>query len=107
MKLRIRCKQVKKFTHTLPLADNLLKQKFKAETPNTIWVSNITYIPTDESWLSCAAHKDLFDGEIAGYALGSRIIKELAITSLLMAVKRKLRERELITHITKRAQDLP
>ncbi|OPX97017.1 MAG: Integrase core domain protein [Syntrophorhabdus sp. PtaB.Bin006] len=87
-----------KLTHTLPVADNLLEQKFTAETPNTIWVSNITYIPTDEGWLSCAAHKDLFNGEIVGYALGSRITKELVIASLLMAVKRKRPLPGLINH---------
>jgi len=34
---------------------------------------------TTEGWLSCAAHKDIFNGEIVGYALGSRITKELII----------------------------
>lgn len=47
-KLGIRCKQVKKFkattdsNHSLPVADNLLDQEDEA------WVSDITYIPTDE-----------------------------------------------------------
>jgi putative transposase len=94
-KLGIRCKQIKKFKattnskHTLPVSDNLLKQSFTADAPNRAWVSDITYISTDEGWLYCAAHKDLFNGEIVGYAMGSRITKELVITSLLMAVKRK------------------
>ena len=91
-KLGIRCKQIKKFKattnskHTLPVADNLLEQNFEASFPNKVWVSDITYIPTDEGWLYCAAHKDLFNGEIVGYALGSRITKDLVIKSLLMAV---------------------
>ena len=103
-KLGIRCKQVRKFkattdsNHTLPVADNLLKQTFTAEAPNQIWVSDITYIPTNEGWLYCAAHKDLFNGEIVGYALGSRITKELVIASLGMAVKRKRPVPGLINH---------
>lgn len=103
-KLGIRCKQVKKFKattysqHKLPVADNLLEQKFTAEAPNKVWVSDITYIPTDEGWLYCAAHRDLFNGEIVGYALGSRITKELVITSLLMAAKRKRPLPGLINH---------
>ena len=94
-KLGIRCKQIKKFKattdskHALPVADNLLKQKLEAAAPGQIWVSDITYIPTGEGWLYCAAHKDLFNGEIMGYALGPRIIKDLVIRSLLMAVKSK------------------
>jgi putative transposase len=109
-KLGIRCKQVKKFKattnskHTLPIADNLLAQNFEATSPNRIWVSDITYIPTDEGWLYCAAHKDLFNGEIIGYALGSRITKDLVITSLLMAVKRKQPEPGLINHSDRGSQ---
>jgi transposase InsO family protein len=100
----IRCKQVKKFKattdskHALPVAENLLEQKFKASAPSRIWVSDITYIPTDEGWLYCAAHKDLFNGEIVGYALGSRITKELVIESLVRGVKAKHPPQGLIHH---------
>lgn len=108
--LGIRCKQIKKFKattdskHTLPVADNLLQQTFTAEAPNQVWVSDITYIPTNEGWLYCAAHKDLFNGEIVGYALGSRITKELVLTSLLMAVKRKRPLPGLINHSDRGSQ---
>jgi transposase InsO family protein len=108
--LGIRCKQIKKFKattdskHTLPVADNLLQQTFTAEAPNQIWVSDITYVSTGEGWLYCAAHKDLFTGEIVGYALGSRITKELVITSLLMSVKRKRPLPGLINHSDRGSQ---
>ena len=103
-KLGIRCKQVRKFkattdsNHTFPIADNLLDQTFTAPAPNRIWTSDITYISTDEGWLSCAAHKDLFNGEIVGYALGSRITTDLAIQSLSMAVARKKPQPGLVHH---------
>jgi putative transposase len=103
-KLGIRCKQVKKFrattdsTHTLPVAANLLEQQFETTTPNRVWVSDVTYIPTEEGWLSCAAHKDLFNGEIVGYALGSRIATDLVERSLLKAVRIKRPPRGLIHH---------
>lgn len=91
-KLGIRCKQVKKFKattdskHALPVADNLLAQRFEVEAPGQVRVSDLTYIPTDEGWLYCAAHKDLFNGEIVGYALGERITRELVERSLFRAV---------------------
>lgn len=109
-KLKIRCKQTRKFKattnskHTLPVAENLLDQKFEAASPNRIWVSDITYISTNEGWLYCAAHKDLFNGEIVGYALGSRITKDLVIKSLLMAVKRKQPDPGLIHHSDRGSQ---
>ena len=64
----------------------------------------LPYIPTNEGWLYCGAHKDLFNGEIVGYALGSRITKELVLTSLLMAVKRKRPLPGLINHSDRGSQ---
>ncbi len=109
-KLGIRCKQVKKFKattnskHTLPVAENLLEQNFEASLPNRVWVSDITYISTGEGWLYCAAHKDLFNGEIVGYALGRRITKDLVIKSLLMAETMKKPEQGLIHHSDRGSQ---
>jgi len=38
-------------------------------------LSDITYVPTDEGWLYLAGHKDLFNGEIVGYAMGERLTR--------------------------------
>jgi len=109
-KLGIRCKQIKKFkatthsNHALPVADNLLEQHFETSLPNEIWVSDITYISTDEGWLYCAAHKDLFNGEIVGYALGCHLTKDLVIRSLLMAEAMKKPGPGLIHHSDRGSQ---
>jgi transposase InsO family protein len=109
-KLGLRCKQTRKFKattdsqHTLPVAANLLEQRFEATAPNEIWVSDMTYIATDEGWLYCAAHKDLFSREIVGYALGSRITKDLAIRSLLKAIATKGPQPGLIHHSDRGSQ---
>lgn len=89
------CKQTKKYkattdsAHKLPVAENILNQEFKAEAPNKVWVSDITYIPTEEGWLYLAGHKDIFNGEIVGYAMGERITKNLVSESLFRAVAAK------------------
>ena len=94
-KLGLRCKQKRKFKattdskHALPVAQNLLNQQFKATTPNEVWVSDITYIPTEEGWLYLAGHKDLCTGEIVGYAMGNRLTKNLVSQSLFRAVAAK------------------
>ena len=109
-KLGIRCKQVRKFkattdsNHTLPVAENVLNRKFEVDAPNRAWVTDITYISTDEGWLYCAAHKDLFNGEIVGYALGSRITKDLVTRSLLKAVATKRPSAGLIHHSDRGSQ---
>lgn len=109
-KLGIRCKQKKKFkattdsNHTLPVADNLLDQKFKATAPNQVWVTDITYIPTDESWLYLAGHKDIFTGEIVGYAMGTRMTKNLVSQSLFRSVTAKRPPKGLIHHSDRGSQ---
>ena len=81
-KLSIRCKQKRKFKattqsrHRLPVAENVLGQQFKVYRPNAVWVTDITYVPTDEGWLYLAGHKDLFTGEIVGYAMGRTVEQE-------------------------------
>ena len=109
-KLGIRCKQKKKFkattdsTHTLPVAENLLDQHFEVSRPNTAWVSDITYIPTDEGWLYLAGHKDLFNGEVVGYAMGERLTKNLVSESLFRAVAAKRPAKGLIHHSDRGSQ---
>ena len=109
-KLGLRCKQKKKFKattnsrHALPVAENLLKQEFKASAPNQIWVADITYIPTEEGWLYLAGHKDVFTGQIVGYAMGSRMTKNLVSQSLFRAVVAKGPVSGLIHHSDRGAQ---
>jgi len=109
-KLGLRCKQKRKFKvttdsrHTLPVAENLLGQQFKVYEPNTVWVSDITYVPTDEGWLYLAGHKDLFTGEIVGYAMGARLSRNLVSQSLFRAVVAKRPAQGLIHHSDRGSQ---
>ena len=109
-KLGIRCKQKRKFKattdskHTLPVAENLLNQQFKAAAPNQIWLTDITYIPTEEGWLYLAGHKDIFTGEIVGYAMGPRMTKNLVSQSLFRAVAAKGAVSGLIHHSDRGSQ---
>ncbi len=108
--LGIRCIQKKKFKattnskHDLPIADNLLEQNFEVKAPNKAWVTDITYIPTGEGWLYLAAHKDLLNGEIAGYSLSSRMTRSLVMDSLIKAVKAKRPPAGLINHSDRGSQ---
>jgi len=109
-KLGLRCKQKRKFKvttdskHSLPVAENLLGQQFKVYEPNTVWVSDITYVPTDEGWLYLASHKDLFTGEIVGYAMGERMSRNLVSQSLIRAMLSKRPAHGLIHHSDRGSQ---
>ena len=89
-KLGIRCKQKRTFKattqsrHRLPVARERLGPAVQAiYRPTAVWVTDITYVPTDEGWLYLAGHKDLFTGEIVGYAMGERLSRNLVSQSLL------------------------
>ena len=92
-KLGLTCKNKKKYkattdsNHNMPVAGNLLGQKFEVSGPNKIWVSDITYIATDEGWLYVAAVKDLYNREVVGYAMSDRMTQELVGRALIRAVK--------------------
>lgn len=106
----IHCKQKRKFkattnsNHTLPVAPNLLEQNFTAPRPNQVWVTDITYIATEEGWLYLAGIKDLFNCEIVGYAMGARMTQELTGQALFRAVKNKRPEAGLIHHSDRGSQ---
>ena len=65
--------------HNLPVAENILNREFNAYLPNQKWVSDITYVSTDEGWLYLAGILDLCGKEIAGWSMGERMTKELVI----------------------------
>ena len=50
--------------HDLPVAPNLLDRNFAAERPGTVWLADISYLPTGEGWLYLAAIEDLATREI-------------------------------------------
>lgn len=50
---------------------NLLKQDFKVALPNQTWVSDFTYVPTDEGWLYLCTFVDLFSRRMVGWAVSN------------------------------------
>ena len=92
--------------HTLPIAENILGQQFKVVAPNKVWVSDITYVPTDEGWLYVAlsGHKDIFTSTIVGYAIGERLTRNLISQSLFKAVAAKRPAKGLIHHSDRGSQ---
>jgi len=64
----------------------------------------LPYIPTDEGWLYLAAHKDLFTGEVVGYAMGPRMTRGLITQSLIKAVATKRPGPDLIHHSDRGSQ---
>ena len=84
--------------HSFPVAENLLNQNFQTSAPNTVWVSDISYIPTGEGWLYLASVVDLCSKDVVGIAMNSTMTKELVIQALKQAIGREHPLKGLIHH---------
>jgi putative transposase len=99
-----RAKGAKKFKattnskHSLPVAPNLLQQNFEASKPNQKWVSDLTYIWTDEGWLYLAVVLDLYSRMVVGWAMSERMTAPLVCNALEMALWRRKRPQGVIVH---------
>ena len=93
----IKAKTVRKYKattntkHKLPVANNLLNQKFEVKDPNKVWTGDITYIWTKKGWLYLAVVLDLYSRRVVGWHIDRYMTKELVIKALKKAVvSRKL-----------------
>jgi putative transposase len=102
--LKSKYKATTNSNHNYPVAPNLLNKDFKADKINQKWVGDITYIPTQEGWLYLAAIEDLYHKKIVGWALDSRMTKQLTIKALDQAIRRERPQRGLIFHSDRGSQ---
>ena len=75
--------------HSHVIAPNLLDRHFEAAAPDTVWLADITYIPTDEGWLYLAAMKDVATMEIVGWSMSDRLKSTLCEDALKMAIRNR------------------
>lgn len=80
------------------ITPNILARQFDPAHPNQAWVTDITYIKTHEGWLYLGTVMDLFSRRIIGWAMSSRMTKELVLDALLMAVWRRKPVTKVIVH---------
>jgi transposase InsO family protein len=83
--------------HKLPIHPNLIKE-LEIDDINQVWVSDITYVKTEEGWLYLAAILDLYSKDIVGYAMSDRINKELVISALNYAILKHNPNHGIILH---------
>jgi transposase InsO family protein len=81
-----------------PVAPNLLNRDFTADRPNQRWVTDISYVWTDEGWCYLAAILDLFSRAVVGWALDTTLTTQLPLRALDMAVRRRVPGSSLLHH---------
>ena len=90
--------------HELPVAENLLARTFEAETPDTRWTADITYLWTGQGWLYLAVILDLFSRRIVGWSMSETIDRHLVISALDAAISGRNPGEELLCHSDRGSQ---
>lgn len=90
--------------HALPVAVNHLGREFTAETANTKWASDITYLWTKEGWLYLAVVLDLFSRRVVGWSLQPSLHKALVLDALGMAVAARQPQAGFLHHSDRGSQ---
>ena len=77
---------------------NLLNRQFYAERPNSKWVTDISYIHTEQGVLYLSMIRDLYDNSIVAYKTASSQTVNLVLDTIRLAVKKEKVAAELQLH---------
>jgi transposase InsO family protein len=75
--------------HKLPVAENILDRQFQTKEKDQVWVSDITYVDTEEGWLYLAVFIDLYSRKVLGWSMSSWITAEFVLNAFRMAVAKR------------------
>ena len=90
--------------HGRPIAPNLLQQRFTAEKPNQIWLTDFSYIATEEGFTYLCTIEDLCSRRIVGWATSRSIDTALALAALQQAIDLRQPGPGLIVHSDRGSQ---
>jgi len=80
------------------IAPNTLQREFTVEQPDTIWVTDITYIRTWQGWLYLAVIVDLYSRKVVGWSMKPTLARELVLDAIMMAVWRRHPKNKVLVH---------
>lgn len=79
-------------------APNVLQRDFTATKPDERWVTDISYIWTEEGWSYIAVLLDLYSRAVVGWALDATLSTALPQAALDMALRRRAPQAGLLHH---------
>ena len=98
-KIRKKYKATTDSSHNYPVVENKLDRHFIVEELGTKWVSDITYIHTNQGWLYLTVIMDLADRKVIGWALSDNLKTcSTVIPAWNMATKNRPIQHELLFH---------
>ena len=69
--------------------ENLLNRQFRADRPNTKWVTDISYIHTKEGVLYLSMIRDLYDNSIVAYKTAASQTINLVLDTIRLAMRKE------------------
>lgn len=84
--------------HSEPIAENILNRQFTVAVPNTVWVSDITYLWTQAGWAYLTVILDLYSRLVVGWAVSTSLSHEAPLKALWRAVGRRRPAAGLLFH---------
>lgn len=76
-------------SHTQPVAENILNRDIVTQGPNKKWVSDITYVQTQQGFVYWAVVIDLFSRKVIGWAMSDTMEAKLVCDALEMALSNR------------------
>ena len=80
------------------VVDNIFDRRFDVEAPDGVWVTDITYIRTQEGFAYLAVVIDLYSRRVIGWSMQSRQTTDVVLQALLMAVWRRKPKAKVLIH---------
>ena len=80
------------------VADDLVQRRFRPDSPNVLWVADITYLRSWEGWLYLVAVQDAYSRRIVGWSMADHIRADLVVDALNMAIARRRPDAGLVHH---------
>ncbi len=90
--------------HHLPVAENLLNRDWNTTGPNQKWVTDVTYVWTQEGWLYLATVMDLYSRAIIGWSLQERLETTLISEALQKALWKRKFPKGVLVHSDRGSQ---
>ncbi|MFJ4230511.1 IS3 family transposase [Cellulosimicrobium cellulans] len=87
-----------------PAHEDLVLRQFRADTPNRLWLWDITEHPTAEGKVYLCAIKDVYSNRIVGYSISDRMTSRIAVNALVSAVQRRRDVAGCIVHSDRGSQ---
>lgn len=69
--------------------ENLLNRDFKTNSPNSKWVTDISYIHTSEGVLYLSMIRDLYDNSIVAYKMATQQTVSLVLDTIRLAMRKE------------------